>query len=118
MRNIEIWSRLINREELQQIFRKMCDTWDEYIQSENIQSLSMEEVRRFSGKDVAILAEKFQWNKQEMEKIVDEMFADGTTLSRVAHLLLFTELLIARYPLEKMNIYETTFTSLNRNLRL
>lgn len=102
---------------LRQIFRKMCDLCDDYDPAENVQSLSMEEVQRFSGEDVAKLAEKFQWDKQEMEKIVDEVFEDRTTLSRIAHLLLFAELLIARFPNEKLNIYETTFKSLSRNLR-
>lgn len=94
----------------------MCDSCDDYDLAENIHSLSMEEVRRFSGKDVDKLAENFQWNVRDMEKIVDEVFADGTTLSRIAHLLLFTELLIERFPLEKLIIYETTFKSIARNL--
>ena len=76
----------------------------------------MEEVRLHSSESVAELAKNFQWNKQEMEKIVDELFADRTTLSRIAHLL-FAELLIRRHALEKLNIYETTFHSLLRNLR-
>lgn len=94
----------------------MCDSCDDYDLAENMRSLSMEEVRRFSGKNVAELAKTFQWNVQDMKKIVDEVFADGTTLSRIAHLLLFAELLIERFPLEKLNIYETTFKSIARNL--
>ena len=81
------------------------------------ESLDMEEVRLHSGESVAELVKNFQWNQQEMEKIIDELFADGTTISRIAHLLLFAELLIKRQPLEKLNIYETTFQSLLRNLR-
>ena len=81
------------------------------------ESLGMEEVRLHSGESVAELVKNFQWNRQEMEKIIDELFADGTTISRIAHLLLFAELLIKRQPLEKLDIYETTFQSLLRNLR-
>ena len=81
------------------------------------ESLDMEEVRLHSGESVAELVKNFQWNQQEMEKIIDELFADGTTISRIAHLLLFAELLIKRQPLEKLDIYETTFQSLLRNLR-
>ena len=77
----------------------------------------MEEARLHSRESVAESAKNFQWNKQEMEKIVDELFADRTTFSRITHLLLFTELLIKRYPHEKLNIYETTFQSIARNLR-
>ena len=77
----------------------------------------MEGVRLHSRENAAELSKNFQWNKQEMEKIVDELFPDKTTLSRIAHLLLFTELLIKRYPHEKLNIYETTFQSIARNLR-
>ena len=84
---------------------------------EKFQLLSMEEVRLHSRDSVAKLAENFQWNKREMEKIVEELFADKTTLSRIAHLLLFAELLIERYPLEKLDIYETVFQSLTHNLR-
>ena len=74
----------------------------------------MEEMRMYSRENVAEL-DKFPI-KRQMEKIVDEMFADKTTLSHIAHLLLFAELLIERYPLEKLNIYESTFQNLGHNL--
>ena len=94
----------------------MCDSSFDDL-AEKFQLLSMEEVRLHSREDVAELAKSFQWDKVKMEKIVDELFADKTSLSRIAHLLLFAELLIERFPLEKINIYETTFQSLTRNLR-
>ena len=75
----------------------------------------MEEARLHSRESVAESAKNFQWNKQEMEKIVDELFEDRTTLSHIAHLLLFTELLIECYPNEKLDIYQTTFESILRN---
>lgn len=95
----------------------MCDSCDEYDLVEHFQALNLKEVREYSGDAIAELAKNFRWNEREMEKFVDEIFSDRTTLSRIAHLLLFTEMIIDRYPDEKLNIYETTFKSLARNLR-
>ena len=66
--------------------------------------------------NVVKITENFKWNKKEMENTVDELFPDRTTLSHIAHLLLFAELLIKRYPHKKLDIYETIFKSILQNL--
>lgn len=92
----------------------MCDSCSVPIKV--FQPFSLEEVRKYSGEELAELAKDFQWDKQQMEKIADELFSDGTTLSRIAHLLVFAEMLIDRQPDEKLTIYETTVKSIARNL--
>lgn len=95
----------------------MCDTYDEHDLIGQFQKLTMKEVKDYSRDELVELAKNFQWNEREMEGIVDELFEDRRILCRIAHLLLFTEVLIERFPREKLNIYETTFKSLARNLR-
>lgn len=92
----------------------MCDSY-ELIQCDQL--LGMEDVRRISGEEISELARHFQWNVQDMEKIVEDLLSDGVTLSRIAHLLLFAELLVERFPLQKTDIHETTLQSIARNLR-
>lgn len=83
---------------------------------EQFRLLTMEDVRCSSSKGVAEIVNDFRWDESGIEKIIDEVFTNGSTLSRVAHVLLFAELLVERYPLNKLAIYEATFKSLARNL--